>query len=296
MHTDIDIDADLVRSLLREQHPYLAGLDPRPVDGGWDNQLWRLGDELAVRLPRTPRAPDLLRRECRWLPELAPGLPLPVPVPLRVGQPSALFPAVWTVVRWVAGEPLDRVPVTEGLHAADALAGFLRALHRDAPAGAPVNPGRGVPLTDLVPHLDEQLEVVSSPVAAGVREVWEAAVAAPAWDGPPVWLHGDLHPANAVGSHGTLTGVIDFGELCVGEPATDLAAAWLLLPSGAAARFFAAYGDVDEATVRRARGWAVLRGLGLIGIGQAWERGLPGGKETWGPAGRATLDRVLASA
>jgi aminoglycoside phosphotransferase (APT) family kinase protein len=109
-----------------------------------------------------------------------------------------------------------------------------------------------------------------------------------------VWLHGDLHPANVVVSGGTLAGVLDFGELCAGDPATDLAAAWVLLPAGTASRFFDAYAMADEATIRRARGLAVLRAFVLIGIGQAGEQGLLGGKPTWLPAGWAALERVLA--
>ncbi|MGH3379581.1 MAG: phosphotransferase [Actinoallomurus sp.] len=112
--------------------------------------------------------------------------------------------------------------------------------------------------------------------------------------GPRVWLHGDLHPANVV-ADGTLAGVVDFGELCAGDPATDLAAAWVLLPAGAAPRFLSAYANTDEAMIRRARGWAVLRGMGLISIGRAGDLGLPGGKPTWGPAGRSTIENVLAS-
>lgn len=110
------------------------------------------------------------------------------------------------------------------------------------------------------------------------------------------WLHGDLHPANVIVSDGTLSGVIDFGELCAGDPATDLAAAWLLLPAGTTSRFFDVYADVDDATIRRAKGWAVLKAVALIGIGWKWEQGLPGGKQTWGPAGRAALERVLVAA
>ncbi len=102
-----------------------------------------------------------------------------------------------------------------------------------------------------------------------------------------MWLHGDPHPANVVVADGTLAGVLDFGELCAGDPATDLAAAWLLLPPGAAPRFFGAYARADEAVIRPARGWAVLRALSLIDIGRAGELGLSGGKATWGPAGRA---------
>ena len=158
---------------------------------------------------------------------------------------------------------------------------------------------RGVPLRALTHHFDELFQAVASRVSEDVRDVWNEAVAAPDWEGPPVWLHGDLHPANVVVSDGTLSGVIDFGELCAGDPATDLAAAWLLLPAGADSRFFDAYAyayaNTDEAMMRRARGWAVLRGLSLVGIGQAWERGLPGGQPTWGRTGRMTLDRALAS-
>src|SRR5436305_1793386 len=129
----------LVRALLREQHPDLAGLALRDVDGGWDNQLWRLGLDFAVRLPRTARAPALLRTEQRWLPGLAARLPLPTPVPVRIGAPSRLFAHPWTIARWVDGAPADRAPITR-VAAAETLAAFLRALHQPAPADAPANP------------------------------------------------------------------------------------------------------------------------------------------------------------
>lgn len=299
----IDIDETLVRSLLREQHPDLAELALREVDGGWDNRMWQLGEDLAVRLPRTPRAPSLLRAEQRWLPSVTQGLPLPVPVPVRVGEPSELFPWTWTVARWVDGEPADRAPVTSP-QSAGALAGFLRALHRPAPDDAPFNANRGVPLEVVQDGLYDWLPVVAGgdfggdlppdETADAVAQVWEQAVAAPAWKGEPIWLHGDLHPANVVVSNGALCGVVDWGELCAGDPATDLSAAWLLLPEGSASRFFDAYADADDATIARARGWAAMRCLNLIAIGQAGERGRPGGKPTWLPAGWAALKRVLA--
>src|ERR1700710_2172916 len=130
---------ELVRALLRDQHPDLAGLELRDVSGGWDNQLWRLGEKLAVRLPRTERAPALLKNEQRWLPMLAERLPLPTPIPLRIGKPSSLFEHTWTIARWVEGEPADRVPITR-IDAAEILAAFLRALHHQAPADAPASP------------------------------------------------------------------------------------------------------------------------------------------------------------
>ncbi|MER6397221.1 aminoglycoside phosphotransferase family protein [Kitasatospora sp. NPDC001603] len=298
--TDFAIDETSVRELLREQHPDLAGLDIRRVDAGWDNQQWRLGEELAVRIPRTERAPELLRKEREWLSVLAPRLPLPIPVHVRAGEPSALFPRPWSVVRWVPGEPADRAPIERGDHAAGVLAEFLAALHRAAPAGAFPGSNRGAPPREAVGGFEPQFHLVAADVAADVRRVWAEAVAAPDREGPPRWLHGDLHPANVVVTDGTLSGVLDFGELCAGDPAADLAAAWLLLPEGAADGFFDAYAEataaeVDTATVLRARGWALLRCLSLIGIGLAGERGLPGGQRTWGPAGRAALARVLAT-
>ncbi|MFE9442100.1 aminoglycoside phosphotransferase family protein [Streptomyces sp. NPDC006602] len=292
---ELKFEQDLVRALLRDQHPDLAGLELRDVDGGWDNRQWRLGEELAVRLPRTERAPALLRTEQTWLPVLAKLLPLPTPTPVRIGKPSSLFEHTWTIARWVEGEPADHAPITR-IDAAEILAEFLGVLHHEAPADAPANPTRGIPLAGLHVDSDGWAEVITdSATADAAREVWEKAVAAPTWQGTPLWLHGDLHPANVVVRDGMLAGVIDFGEMCAGDPATDLSAAWVLLPAGAASRFFDAYEHADEATIARARGWAVLRALGLIGIGRNGRLGLPGGKPTWEPAGYATLERVLAA-
>ncbi|MFJ5888918.1 aminoglycoside phosphotransferase family protein [Streptomyces californicus] len=288
------ITAALVRELIREQHPEFGELTVREVPGGWDNRQWRLGDELAVRMPRSERAPELQRKECRWLPVLAPRLPLPVPLPVRTGEPSARFPERWTVMTWVPGEPLDRSSISRGDHAADTLAAFLRALHEEAPAEAPVAVDRGGHPARYTEGFDHFFDAVApADVADGIRAVWDDAVAAPAWGGPPVWVHGDLHPANVVVADGTLAGVIDFGDLSAGDPAWDLAAAWVILPSGAAPRFFDAYERADDATIRRARGLAVVKSLFLMLMGRNGEQGLPGGKPAWGPVGRAALDRVL---
>ncbi len=288
----LEISKSLVQSLLDEQHPDLAPLDLRLVDGGWDNQQWRLGDELAVRMPRTPRAPELLRTEQRWLPVLAPRLPLPIPTPVRIGEPSEQFPRTWTITTWVAGEPADRAPITSPSDA-EVLADFLKALHQDAPADGPTSSSRGVSLKGAG-GFDEWISFAPADQVGRLREIWADAVAAPDWDRPPVWVHGDLHPANVVTSNGALAGVIDFGDLSTGDPATDLAAAWVLLPEGAAKPFLTAYG-ADAHTIRRARGWAALRALMLLSIGEAGRKNLPGGKPTWHPAGTATIDRLLSS-
>jgi aminoglycoside phosphotransferase (APT) family kinase protein len=295
---DVGVTADLVRDLLRGQHPDLAELPLREVDGGWGNQMWRLGDELAVRIQRMDTDPDPQLKERRWLPLLAPRLPVPIPVPVRDGVPCARFPKLWTVMTWVPGLPLDRGSITRGEHAADTLAAFLRALHVAAPADAPVGTDRVAHPRDCTGGFDQFFDSVDADAigsdAADVRAVWNDAVSAPAWDGPPVWVHGDLHPANVVVADGTLAGVVDFGALSAGDPASDLAAAWVLLPAGTATRFFTAYAEADRATIRRARGLAVLKSLFLMLMGQNGDRGLPGGKPAWGPAGRAALDRILS--
>lgn len=300
--TESDITEDLIRDLLREQCPDLADLPLRLGALGWDNQVWRLGDDLAVRLPWATRSADaLLRKEHTWVPPLAPHLPLPVPVPQRLGEPCERFPRPWLVTTWVPGEPADRSPATRPAEAADTLAAFLTALHRPAPDGAPTGRDRGGRLADTAEPVTRALTsatdlgLIHDPAA--IRAVWEDAAAAPDWAGPRLWLHGDLHPANVLTTDGTFSGVIDFGDLFAGDPAFDLAAAWILLPDGAVDRFHEAYRpSPDSATLRRARGWAVLRALSCLHIADAGVRGRPGGKPSWGPPARASLHRLTASA
>jgi aminoglycoside phosphotransferase (APT) family kinase protein len=302
----IELTAGLVRELLGDQHPDLAD---RPVAfgaRGWANQLWRLGDDLAVRLPWQANADAPLLAENTWVPVLAPLLPLPVPVPQRLGQPSERYPRPWIVTTWVPGTPADRAPVTGSAPAAAALAAFLTALHHPAPAGAPRGRWRGGALTQVA-RLARQFDAMTDQCAAvaetdqeptidldAVRAIWDDALAAPRWDGPPLWLHGDLHPANVLTAEGNLCGVVDFGDMCAGDPALDLASCWILLPDHEAIeRVRAAYPlAADDATWRRARGWALWRAVGSLGIATA---GPPGGKPTWGPPALASLQRLTAS-
>ncbi|MFV2086799.1 aminoglycoside phosphotransferase family protein [Micromonospora sp. LOL_021] len=302
-HVEVEVTAELVQGLLRDQCPDLADRPVRLAARGWDNQMWRLGDDLAVRLPwGTGSADALLRKEYAWLSTLAPYLPLPVPVPQRLGEPSARFPRPWLVTTWVPGTPADRAPVTRARAAAESLAAFLTALHRPAPNNAPTGSGsgRGGPLAD---HTDQFTRGLAEVTGRGliddpdaVEAVWRDAVNAPGWSGPGLWLHADLHPANILTADGTVCGVIDFGDLCVGDPAYDLAAGWILLPDDSIDDFYAAYQPIlDAATMRRARGWAMARALGGILIGDAGVHGRPGGKPTWGPPAHAALRRLIAT-
>ncbi|WET81671.1 aminoglycoside phosphotransferase family protein [Amycolatopsis sp. QT-25] len=299
--TDIEITAELVEDLVRDQHPDLADRPIRLGARGWDNQLWRLGDDLAVRLPwATGSADALLRKEFTWLPTLAPRLPLPIPVPRRFGEPSERFPRPWLVTTWVPGTPADRAPLTRTSEAAASLAAFLTALHRPAPSDAPAGRNRGGPLADHTGQFAAGLTAATErgliPDPDAVRAVWDDAVTAPRWTGPALWLHADLHPANVLTAEGTLCGVVDFGDLCAGDPAYDLAAMWLLLPDHAGDHFHADYRPApDTATLRRARGWAMARALGGLLIGDAGVHGRPGGKPTWGPPAHAALRRLTAT-
>jgi aminoglycoside phosphotransferase (APT) family kinase protein len=287
---EIDIDAPLVRALLEAQHPDLASLPLVDVGSGWDNRLYRLGPDLAVRLPRRALAAPLIEQEQRWLPELAPRLPLPVPLPIRVGRPGCGYPWSWSVVGWRSGETANISAPIDPMTAAADLGGFLSALHRPAPADAPLNPFRGIPLTnrdDLVRTHVRELD--GSFDRARVLGVWSRLVQTPQWTGPPLWNHGDLHPGNLLVSKGRLVAVIDFGDLCAGDPATDLSVAWMLLPAAARSLFRASArrcdDPIDDATWERARGWALALALAFLARSRD--------NEATARISRETIDAVL---
>jgi aminoglycoside phosphotransferase (APT) family kinase protein len=262
---EVDIDADLVRSLLADQHPDLADLPLRQANFGWDNVVFRLGDDLAVRVPRRQFAAELVEHEQRWLPELAPRLPLPVPTPIRVGRPALGYPWRWSVVAWMDGADAATDPPVDAHETAVVLGGFLRALHVPAPDDAPVHRFRGVPLADRHEITVQAIDSLAGMIDGDrVRAEWDAALALPVHDGPKVWLHGDLHPANLVVRDGRLAGVVDFGDLTSGDPATDLLVAWSLLPASAHRAFRDAVGDVDDDTWRRGRAWALAHAVACL--------------------------------
>ena len=267
MHTDeVDVDEALVRRLLKEQFPKLEGLPlARVPSDGTDNAIYRLGDDMALRLPRYPAAAGQAEKESEWLPQLAPHLPLDVPVPLAVGEPSETYPWRWAVVRWIRGDAAFPDRIDDPAQAAADIAGFVAALQAiDASKGPPPgdhNFGRGEPLENRDAEVRDALGRVGDDVdVAAATAAWEAALAAPVWEGPPVWIHGDLQSANVVARGGRPVAVIDFGALGVGDPACDVMAAWTFLPRGGRAVFRSELA-VDDATWERARGWALSMGL-----------------------------------
>lgn len=261
---DIRTDAALVARLLAEQHPDLTG-ELRLVSDGWDNQLYRLGDGLAVRVPRREVAAHLIEHEQRMLPGIAARVRVPVPLPVRVGTPSDAFPWPWSVVRWFDGTDGASVDAAARSALAAPLAGFLGDLAVPSP-DAPHNPVRGVPLASRADAVRLRLRSLSGRMeVAHLEQAWRTALDAPAWDGPPLLLHGDLHPGNMLlGDDGGLAAVLDFGDVTSGDPATDLATAWLTFDGDARDAFRAALPQrPDAATWRRARGWAVAMASAL---------------------------------
>jgi aminoglycoside phosphotransferase (APT) family kinase protein len=259
MHADeVATDVGLVHRLLAGQFPQWAALPVRPVpSSGTDNALYRLGEDLVVRLPRIGWAVTDVEAEQGRLRRLAPHLPLPIPEPLGAGAPGAGYPWPWSVYRWLPGDEARADQLPDPVGTAESLAGFVGALHRIEVVDPPSGGGRGGPLAArdaatraAVASLDGRLD------ARAVTAVWEEALAAPVWDGPPVWVHADLAPGNLLLREGRLAAVLDFGALNVGDPAVDLLVAWNLFSGPARERYRTALG-VDDATWARGRGWAL---------------------------------------
>ncbi|HET9446975.1 MAG TPA: aminoglycoside phosphotransferase family protein [Steroidobacteraceae bacterium] len=286
--SDIDIDEALVRSLLRAQHADLAEFPLRPMDSGWDNAMYRLGEHLAVRLPRRVAVAKLIDHEQRWLPQLAPLLPIAVPAPVRAGQPTDDYPVRWSIVPWLSGRNADlNEPRADQ---ADRLAAFLQALHKPAPADAPVNPYRGVPLRERAEQIVERIHRLTQQTTLldqDVVRVYEDAIEAPI-DVEPTWLHGDLHAGNMlVDDDGVITAVIDWGDMTRGDRATDLATLWMNIGDRKAREnAMRACDAVSDATWRRAKGWAVFYGVTLATSGLA-------GDQRHAAMARRTFERIV---
>jgi aminoglycoside phosphotransferase (APT) family kinase protein len=290
---EVDVDAALVRALLEAQHPDLAHLNAVVTARGWDNTLVRLGDHLVARLPHRQAGVRLLLNEQRWLPQLAPGLPVDVPVPIRLGIPSDRFQWPWSIVEWIEGDRwFDAPPVDQAAAAAD-VGAFFRAVHRPAPPDAPINPFRGVSLStrdemtrrtlrELAERGGLELDVPA------MQDAWTSALQVPEWDGPPVWLHGDMHPLNVLTRSGRLAAVIDFGDVCAGDPASDFVFVWMAFDSAQHSTLFEAsgrHGQQADDLYARSRGWAITIATSILGSA--------GSDATFVKLATTTLNRAL---
>jgi len=288
---EVDIDVGLVRRLLAAQRPELAVLPITPFATGWDNALFRVGDALIARMPRRSVGADYIQHEIRWLAHLAPHLPLPIPVPVWSGAPGEGYPYCWSLVPWMEGTIAGNATELDLPAVATALGSFLGALHKiPVPTDAPENAYRGTPLRNRTEPIFRQLMTMSGAVdAPALRALWLRLMAVPGWKGAAVWAHGDTHPFNLLTRAGKLSAVLDWGDMHAGEPAPDLAGAWMLLPPEQHPAFREAYGGIDDETWARGRGWGLYYGVTLLaasrqGAGSAFDR-----------VGQQTLARVLTS-
>ena len=265
---ELKIDESLVASLLREQHPDLAPLPIRLADSGWDNVMFRLGDQLSVRLPRRKIAAKLIEHEQIWLPIIAQRLNIPIPTPIRLGKPTAKYPWRWSILPCLEGVTADRELPNQD--EAKLFGLFLRSLHQPAPPDAPDNSVRGVPLKQRATALETRIKSLKSKtdlITPEIEHIWHRALDTPV-DVEAKWLHGDLHPGNVLVRKGIIVGVIDWGDLTSGDVATDLASFWLLFGSkNVRQEAIAEYGNVSLSTLHRAKGWAIYFAVTLLDVG-----------------------------
>lgn len=270
MHADeVETDARLIGRLVASQFPEWAELPIQPVpSSGTDNAMYRLGQNMVVRLPRHQATTERLNKECEWLPRLAPRLPLPVPIPLARGTPAHGYPFEWSVYQWLDGEIATIEQIVDPGRAATELARFVAALQRvdtaDGPPPGQHNAFRGVPLKTRDAAVRASIASLRDEIdSRAVTAAWDAALDAPTWDRPPVWIHGDLDARNLLVEQGRLSAVIDFGCLGVGDPACDVMVAWKVF-STADRHVFRTVLAVDDATWARGRGWALSQALNAL--------------------------------
>lgn len=270
---EIAVDEATVRSLLAAQCPGWADMPLRPAGAGTENTMYRLGDDLLVRLPRTADKAPALLKERRWLPRLAPLLTRPIPEPVHAGTPTAAYPVAWSVVRWIDGAQPGPGTVDDWPAFGADLAAFVRELHATdlmtATRTGDLSGYRGGPLRACADWVDKAFTDCPDPGLdlATLRHWWDAALAEPDPPDPHVWLHTDLKPTNLLVTDGRLHAVIDFGALTVGHPDVEHATVWDL-PAPARDAYWNALG-IDRPTWIRARGWAIA--VAMSGLPYYWQ-------------------------
>jgi aminoglycoside phosphotransferase (APT) family kinase protein len=269
MHeNEIETDASLVRRLLSAQFPQWAALPIVPVSSaGTDNALYHLGDDLVVRLPRIDWAIGQVEKEHKWMPKLAPFLPLAIPLPLEKGQPGEGYPWEWSIYKWRKGRNATLDQIADPIQAAVDTAEFILALQAIDPTGGPdaiEHKLRGVPLSMRDTNTRDAIAAMNGIIDGEMATaVWETALEVPDWNRSPVWFHGDLLSGNLLFENGHLSAVIDFGGLGVGDPACDLMIAWGLF-SGESREIFRSVLAVDDGMWARGRGQALSQAVIFI--------------------------------
>ena len=262
---EVLIDASLVRRLVATQFPHWKELAIKPVAlGGWDNRTFHLGEKMLVRMPSAQVYSLQVEKEQKWLPKLAPLLPLQIPIPLAIGEPADGYPWKWSIYRWLDGDTAASIPIANLSDFAASLAQFLIALQRIDTTGGPL-PGlhsfyRGGSLRTYDVETRQALATLNGKIDINAAtELWEDALAT-SWHGFPVWVHGDLSCGNLLVQEGRLSAVIDFGQLTIGDPACDLAIAWTFF-EGKSREIFRSMLPLDAGTWARGRAWTLWKAL-----------------------------------
>lgn len=287
----IEITTALVRRLIDTQFPQWKNLPIRPVAlSGWDNRTFHLGEDMLVRLPSRKDYAAQVEKEQFWLPRLSPQLPLPIPVPLALGAPAEGYPWKWSIYRWIEGDSAASVSVINLEQLASDLAQFLHALHQINASGGPL-PGphsffRGGPLSSYDAETRQAIALLKSTIDGEmITKIWETALAT-GWQGPPVWVHGDISAGNLLLKNGRLSAVIDFGQLAIGDPACDLAIAWTLFRNESRKIYQIAL-HLDADTWSRGRAWALWKAL-IIAAGLVKTNAIEG-RQCW-----HIIDEIIA--
>jgi aminoglycoside phosphotransferase (APT) family kinase protein len=266
MHKDeVKVDAELVRSLLSAQMPELSHLPLVAVEPwGTDNAIWRLGADLVIRLPRIHWAAAQVEFEAHWMPRLAPSLSVTIPEPVAMGEPSRDYPYQWAVHRWIPGEGAVLERMADPVAFALELAEVIRQLQGVSTDSAPPATNRARPLAEYDKAtrsmIDGARDLIGAPAAL---EVWEEALAAPPYQGPPVWVQGDLE-GNCLIQDGQLSGIVDWGSACAGDPCVDVQVVWSPLFNEDSRKAFLGALEVDDATLARSRGAAIHQACGAL--------------------------------
>lgn len=255
----------LVRRLVDGQFPQWRDRSlTRVPSSGTVHAMYRLGDDLAVRLPRLAEFGPALERELDLLARVAPFLPLRIPTVAARGEPTAAYPASWSVLQWIEGEPLSSHPVADPIDTATHLGEFVVAMRSINLPGESSPNQRGRALATADDWTRSSIAAVANEFdAERLTYLWEAALAAQPWDGVPTWIHGDLLPGNLLVADGRLCAVIDFGEASIGNPTWDLVAAWWVFSAEGRDTFLDA-AMAGDAARDRARGWALSGGVGAL--------------------------------
>lgn len=265
MNNKLTTDTLLVRRLIATQFPKWKDLPVRPVTpAGWDNKTFHLGEHMLIRMPSAAEYAAQVEKEHHWLPKLAPFLPLSIPEPLALGKPAEDYPWKWSIYRWLEGKSAASAPIKDLCAFATSLAEFLIALQRidstEGPLPGPHSFHRGGALTTYDAETRQAISLLKDKIEVNaITELWERALATP-WQDPPVWVHGDMSPGNLLLQEGSLSAVIDFGQLAVGDPSCDLAIAWTLL-RGESRKVFRAMLPLDAGTWARGRAWTLWKAL-----------------------------------